>query len=64
MMASGKNGIKKNLVLNGNEAKDLRQHWPCIADVISTIWAKKTKSGTLLPFPAFIFMSQLYKFIN
>lgn len=45
--AKGHIGIKKNFVLKGMELNDRRMNGECIDDIISTTWARKTKSGTL-----------------
>jgi len=51
---TGKHGMKKSLVVYANEEADRRTNGTCMADEISTICAKKTKCGTVAPFPALI----------
>ena len=59
MKAMGHNGNKDSFVTKGREAKNLDTNGACIDEVISTTWARNTKSGTFPFFPAFIVKPKL-----
>lgn len=58
--ATGQHGSRKSLVAYGKEETDRRKKGTCIHAETSTIWARKTKCGTVTPSPASI---QRYNFI-